>query len=57
MAKRKVEVPDPPHCFWTRADDDTDMWETRCKQAFQFNDGTPKQNGFKFCPYCGRKIA
>lgn len=29
----------PKVCEWTRADNDTDMWETGCGHAFQFNDG------------------
>ena len=43
-------------CEWSRADDDTDMWETSCKQAFQFFDGGPPDNSFKFCCYCGKLL-
>lgn len=43
-------------CHWDRADDDTDMWETTCGHAFQFNDDGPVENGLKFCGYCGGKL-
>lgn len=31
-------------------------WETTCDNLFRFNTGGPKQNHFKFCPYCGKLI-
>jgi len=33
-----------------------EYWETGCSNAFTLNDGTPKDNGMVFCPYCGQKI-
>lgn len=42
----------PGQCLWSQ-DLDDDMWETSCKQAWVFPDGTPKDNGVKFCPFCG----
>jgi len=31
-----------------------EVWETGCENSFFFGgDGTPKEHGFKFCPYCG----
>lgn len=35
------------HCF---------KWDTSCGGAFQFIDDGPKENGMKFCPYCGRTL-
>lgn len=43
-------------CYWDRADDDTDMWETTCGNAFVFTDDGPAQNGFRWCPYCGAAL-
>ncbi|MCP5019605.1 MAG: hypothetical protein GY938_30630 [Ketobacter sp.] len=31
-------------------------WETGCENMFQFGNGGPKENHFKFCPYCGQEI-
>jgi hypothetical protein len=42
-------------CEWN--DDDEGMFETECGNAFVFNDGGPADNGFRFCPYCGKPIA
>jgi hypothetical protein len=43
-------------CLWSRADDDTDMWETSCGHAFTIIDGTPSDNHMGFCCYCGRRV-
>ena len=43
-------------CFWIAIDSD-DYWEAECnKKGFAFNDGGPVDNGFMFCPYCGRSM-
>jgi rRNA maturation endonuclease Nob1 len=41
-------------CIW-REDEDGD-WETECGKKFITRHGTPKNNGFKICPVCGRKL-
>lgn len=43
-------------CEWTLFDEETNAYNTTCGGAFWLNDGSPKDNGFKYCPYCGRKI-
>jgi len=45
-----------PACLWSRADDDTDVWETKCGHAFTIIDGTPTDNQMAFCCYCGRRV-
>lgn len=43
-------------CFWEEVDTG-DYYESGCnKKGFQFNDGSPYDNGFKFCPYCGKQL-
>ena len=27
-----------------------------CSDAFMFNEGTATENGFKFCPFCGKPL-
>jgi len=46
---------EPQTCRWTK-DDGT--WFSGCAEAFNFgiSDESPLKNGFKFCPFCGRKI-
>lgn len=42
-------------CEWTH-DDYHDKWDTVCGNAHCFIDGTPYQNNYRWCPYCGRKL-
>lgn len=51
-AKAKAEALE--ECRWTP--DLYGVWETGCGEVFVLNDGTPKQNGMVFCPYCGKAI-
>jgi len=50
------ETPRP--CTWTQNDDEDDSyWAAACcDHLFVFNDGGPVENGFAFCPYCGREL-
>lgn len=41
-------------CSWSRTADG--FWETDCKNAFNFENGGPVEDGFNFCPYCGKRI-
>ena len=60
MPKRIVDLlnRDQDICLWSTAqDDDFDTtWETSCGEAFCFNEGTPKENGYIFCTHCGKRI-
>ena len=44
-------------CTWSE-DDDTDdvIWDTECGETVVFEDGTPKENGYRHCHYCGKNI-
>jgi len=42
-------------CTW-KYDPDQDCWETSCDNAYSIIDGTPKENGMKFCTYCGKPL-
>jgi hypothetical protein len=41
-------------CEWV--EDEEGVWETDCNEAFQFSSDGPVQNGFNFCPFCGKPI-
>lgn len=43
-------------CAWTTEDDDFGVWDTGCANAFEFSYDGPKENFFKWCPYCGGHI-
>jgi hypothetical protein len=39
-------------CTWI--EDEDGLWHTECHQIHQFFDGTPTENFYKYCPYCGK---
>lgn len=41
-------------CKWS--EDGDGVWDTSCGERFEFVDGGPPENGFEFCPYCGKKL-
>jgi hypothetical protein len=41
-------------CVW--GEDDDGVFDTDCGNRFVFNAGKPGDNGFMFCPYCGKNI-
>ena len=44
-------------CNWQYYTDDGEpYYETDCYNVHLFSEGTPKENGYKFCPYCGKRI-
>jgi hypothetical protein len=46
----------PPDCCWTLNDADCDAWATECGQTFQFTTDGPRENDFRFCYWCGRRL-
>lgn len=44
------------HCTWTETKPEVSYWATQCDHAFTINDGTPADNGMRFCCYCGNLI-
>lgn len=55
MARTKKKPNQPTQvCEWL--EDDDGNWETSCDNAHVLNDGTPAENGMKFCCYCGRVL-
>lgn len=47
----------PTICIWHCDDFDGDeVFETSCGHAFQLTTGTPEENGFQYCCYCGKPL-
>ncbi len=48
------------NCDWSQLPEGVytydNTWVTSCGDEFILNEGAPKENGFKYCPYCGDKI-
>ena len=43
-------------CEWKFEDEEANLYLTGCQQRQLIFDGTPKENGYRYCPYCGKKI-
>ena len=43
-------------CEWKLEDEEANLYLTECQQRQLIFDGTPKENGYRYCPYCGKKI-
>lgn len=44
-------------CIWIEHEDNEQgYWDTGCEASHLFFGGTPADNKFKFCPYCGKPI-
>ena len=44
-------------CKFIRQNDDWIVYEcSNCKELWVFDDGTPADNNYNYCPSCGAKI-
>lgn len=44
-------------CVWTKESSfDIEYYETECEHSFVFTCDDILENGFKYCPFCGRAI-
>lgn len=35
----------------------SNIWEcSNCKEVFNFEEGTPLENSYNYCPHCGARI-
>jgi hypothetical protein len=63
-AFQQPHLPVPSHeamgsdglCEWSQEDEGSGRYTSPCGVAFIFNDGGPVENGFVFCPKCGKKL-
>ena len=42
--------------MWEPESEEHAYYETECGEAFTLINGTPEDNGMKYCPYCGGRI-
>lgn len=52
----KGEYATEQSCEWKLEDSESNLYVTGCKNRQLIFEGTPEENGYKYCPYCGRKI-
>ena len=48
-------VNEQTECIW-ELDESDDVYYTSCSNAFIINEGTPTENAFKYCIYCGKRL-
>lgn len=49
LVKKKI-------CNWVE-EPGGEFWKSDCGMAFRFDTGHPKENGFKYCPKCGKVLS
>jgi len=49
---------DTERCTWTEESgpDYSGVWDTSCGKAFVYEEGTPTENGARFCKHCGKPL-
>jgi hypothetical protein len=52
----ELAAQDATVCEWRYDGREDDYWTTTCGLDWCLEAGTPKENGYKFCPQCGRQI-
>lgn len=43
-------------CEWILCDEEANVYDTNCRNPHILIEGTPKENNYEYCPYCGKKI-
>lgn len=43
-------------CKWKLEDEEVNLYVTGCKEYHLLCEGTPEENKYRYCPYCGKKI-
>ena len=43
-------------CEWAQQDQDFNDYGTSCGHFFTIYEDTPEENGFRYCPYCGKPL-
>ena len=44
------------YCEWKLIDEEGNVYDTSCRNPHILIDGSPIDNNYEFCPYCGKKI-
>ena len=44
------------YCEWVLIDYEANVYDTTCRNPHILLEGSPTDNSYEFCPYCGKKI-
>ena len=53
--KRTIDAEDDV-CEWMLCDEESNVYDTSCRNPHILIEGTPRENNYKYFPYCGKKI-
>ena len=53
-AKKRIVSDDV--CERRLCDEEANVYDTSCRNPHILIEGTPQENNYKYCPYCGKKI-
>lgn len=56
MDALRAALAQPDKCGWVQEDESSDAWNTGCGRTFLINDGTPSENGMRYCCFCGKTL-
>lgn len=56
ILRKYEENADDDVCEWRLCDKETNVYDTSCRNPHILIEGTPRENNYEFCPYCGKKI-
>ena len=56
-AEMKLEEQAEQYCHWLQQDgENSEDWLACDDRIFCLTNGTPSENGMRFCPYCGKNL-
>lgn len=56
-AEMKIEEQAEQYCNWLQQDgENSEDWLACDDKLFCLTNGTPSENGMRFCPYCGKNL-
>lgn len=53
---KDINVRSNEFCEWIRDNDEFDVYDTKCRNRHVFFEGSPEDNEYVYCPYCGKEI-
>ncbi len=51
---KQIDAQELVACNWKYIEDG--YWQTDCGESFCLEEGTPEQNGMKYCHHCGKPL-
>lgn len=56
IVKQVAEEYNQEVCEWRLCDEEANVYDTTCRNSHILLEGSPIDNNYEYCPYCGKKI-